>query len=283
MFRPDQKALARFLEGEFTVGSRGTVGAGRARTPTIGTKAFRSINHVTAKGASIMAIRSRWIHLTTALAASLGLAMLAVISSASHEQDEPPAAPNGVFVGPARGESVAMPRGLIGLTITLGLKDEERTPWNGEVTVSEGRVLSLDVIQGALNASSEGSKFKVATKNKAAAKKKAARQEEDRPTERQQKAVAATIPAVIYVNLEAPETATVTVRSGQGTFSFKPADLSRTGRNMFLDDQASVERQEAAVRLTGARHRGRLPRPPPGPPTAPSGSPTSSTSPRSRT
>jgi hypothetical protein len=36
-----------------------------------------------------MATQSRWMHLTTALAASLGLATLAVISSASHEQDEP--------------------------------------------------------------------------------------------------------------------------------------------------------------------------------------------------
>ena len=57
---------------------------------------------------------------------------------------------------------------------------------------------------------------------------------------------------MIHANLDAPETATVTVRTGQGTFSFKPAELKRSERTLFLDGQASVERQEAAVRLTGA-------------------------------
>ena len=78
---------------------------------------------------------------------------------------------------PGEGGEVAMPRGLIGLTITLGLKDEQRTPWDGEVTVSEGRVLSPRRHPRPPNASSEGSKFKVATK-KAAAKKAAAKEEE---------------------------------------------------------------------------------------------------------
>ena len=190
-----------------------------------------------------MFIRSRWVHVTTVLAAALGMTVLAVVTNASHEQDEPPATPKGIVAGPARGTSVAMPRGLIGLSITLGLKDEQRTPWDGEVTVSEGRVLGLDLVQGTLDSSTDGSKFKVATKKKGAAnkKKKAAA-----------KAAGATLPAVLHVNLDAPEAATVTVRSAQGTFSFQPAELSRTGRKLFLDDRAAVERQDAAVRLTGA-------------------------------
>jgi hypothetical protein len=198
---------------------------------------------------------TRWIRLLTAIVASLGVAMLAVISSASHEQDDPPAAPNGVVAGPARGTNIAMPRGVIGLTITLGLTDDTRTPWDGEVTVSEGRVLSLDAIQGAANPSSDGNRFVVASKKKAAANKKAANKKavikkKKAAQKAVQKATAATIPAVIYVNLDAPETSTVTVRSRPGTFSFRPADLNRDGRNTFLDNKVSVERALATVRLT---------------------------------
>ncbi len=131
-----------------------------------------------------------------------------------------------------------MPRGLIGLAITLGLKDEQRTPWDGEVTVSEGRVLGLDVVQGTLDSSSR----------RAASSRSRPRR---RPRTKK-KAAASTIPAVVHVNLEAPETAAVTVKSGTGTFSFKPSELNRTGRKLFLEDQAAVERQEPAVRLTGA-------------------------------
>ena len=123
-----------------------------------------------------------------------------------------------------------------------------------------------------------GEQVQVATKKKAAANKKAAAKKKKKAV---QNAVATTIPAVIYVNLDAPETATVTVRSRPGTFSFKPAELRRTGRNMFLDDQVSVERQEAAVRLTAGGTEDDFPASAPGPPTARSGSPTSSTSPRS--
>ena len=153
--------------------------------------------------------------------------------------------PGGVGAGPARGASVAMPRGLIGLAITLGLTDTQRTAWDGEVTVSEGRVLGLDVARAG-DATIDGGKFRVATKKQAANKKKAAAKKK----KAQQKAAAAAS-AVIYVNLEGPETATVTVRTGQGTFSFKPADLKRGERSLFLDGQAAVERREAAVRLTG--------------------------------
>ena len=38
------------------------------------------------------------------------------------------------------GQPVAMPAGLTGVLITLGLKDEKATDWNGEVSVSAGKV-----------------------------------------------------------------------------------------------------------------------------------------------
>ena len=137
-----------------------------------------------------------------------------------------------------------MPRGLIGLTITLGLEDTDRTPWDGEVTVSEGRVLSLEVARAAVGATIDGSKFRVASKKQAVNKKKAA-------AKKKAQQAAAPFTAVIHANLDAPETATVTVRTIQGTFSFKPADLKPGERTLFLDGQTAVERQEAAIRLTG--------------------------------
>ncbi len=195
-----------------------------------------------------MAIRSRSARAATALAAALGLAVVEVVSSASHEQDQAAPATVGVGSGPARGASVAMPRGLIGLAITLGLGDARRTAWDGEVTVSEGRVLGLEVAPAAVDAAIEGGRFRVEAKKQAATNKKKAAANKKKA---QQKANAAPAPSVVRANLDAPETATVTVRTGEGTFSFRPADLTRGERTMFLDGRAAAEREEAAVRLTG--------------------------------
>ncbi|HEY2154892.1 MAG TPA: hypothetical protein VGH33_04635, partial [Isosphaeraceae bacterium] len=193
-----------------------------------------------------MANRSRWVQASTTLAATLGLALVVVVSGASHEQDEA-AAPAEGAAGPARGASVVMPRRLIGLAITLGLRETQRVAWDGEVTVSEGSVFDLDVVRSAADSATiDGGKFHVETKKQAVNKKKAAAKKKA-----QQTAAAAAAAAVIQANLEAPETATVTVRTGQGTFSFRPADLARGERTPFLDGRAAVERQEAAVRLTG--------------------------------
>ena len=59
------------------------------------------------------------------------------------------------------GQPVAMPAGLTGVLITLGLKDEKATDWNGEVSVSAGKVLRVDIVQGNPKATVEGNKFTV--------------------------------------------------------------------------------------------------------------------------
>jgi hypothetical protein len=56
---------------------------------------------------------------------------------------------------------------------------------------------------------------------------------------------------MLFANLDAPETATVTVNSDQGRFSFRLSDLSPGRRRTFLDGEAAVERQAASVRITG--------------------------------
>src|SRR5258708_4839826 len=103
--------------------------------------------------------RSRAVQLAAILSATLALASVAVVSSSSHEQDESPGPGQGGTAGPRRGDAVAMPPGLVGLEIALGLSDARRTEWAGEVTVSQGRVLGIDVVRAAVDATVEGGKF----------------------------------------------------------------------------------------------------------------------------
>ena len=192
--------------------------------------------------------RSRAAQFSVLLAAAFALVLIAVVSISSHEEDDPlPGGPQG-GEGPRRGAAVAMPTGLVGLEITLGIKDQTRTEWEGEVSVSEGRIAGLDIVRATPDSTVDGGRFKVATakkaaNKKAANKKKAAAKKKAQP--------GGLTPSVIHANLDAPATATVTVRTAKGTFAFKPAELSPAGPKLFLDGEASVELQEAAVRLTG--------------------------------
>ena len=184
--------------------------------------------------------RSRVKQLAVVVTATLAVAMMAVISSSSpHEQDDPPAKGVGRAPGPKRNDPVAMPPGLIGLEIALGLNDNRRTDWGGELTVSEGRVLSIDVIRSAPDATISGARFKVASKKKAAAKKK-----------KNQEVVV--IGPILHASLDAPENATITVRTAHGSFSLKPSELTLGQRKLFLDGDVAVTRQDAALRLTGS-------------------------------
>lgn len=189
------------------------------------------------------------------LASSLAMASLVMVSSASHDEDDEPAAQGGGGGGPKPGAPVEMPPGLIGLELHLGLKSAANTEWEGEVKVSEGRVVAIDVERSRPDAVVNGARFSVGTvaakkaaaKNKKAAnKKKAAVKKADQAKKKQ----AAPQGATIAVTLDAPATATVTVTTRQGEFAFKPAELPARGPKTFLDDEASAERLNAAVRLT---------------------------------
>src|SRR5262245_16341130 len=46
------------------------------------------------------------------------------------------------------GKPVAMVTNLTGLRINLGLKDAEATTWDGEIQLSEGKLVSLTILQG---------------------------------------------------------------------------------------------------------------------------------------
>jgi hypothetical protein len=128
------------------------------------------------------------------------------------------------------GKPVAMLSGLTGLTIRLGLMDEKASAWDGEIHLSEGKLIALTVAQGNVKGKIDGNQFSVRSVYK---KKKDE-----------------LIKPILHATVEAPVTAKVTVKTVQGAFSFTLAELAPGVVKTFLKGQASVEPETGAVRLT---------------------------------
>jgi hypothetical protein len=127
---------------------------------------------------------------------------------------------------------IPMSADLIGLEIELGLKDEKATVWDGTIEVSEGKVALLEAVRPP-NAGATGARFHA------------------RSVVRKVMMQDTVIHPIFRVNLAAPASATVTVKTEQGKFSFSPADLAGGAAAEYLGGRVSVERQDPAVRLTG--------------------------------
>ena len=197
------------------------------------------------------------------VAATLAVALAVVLTSFSHEEDEVPGAVSSCLgPEPDPGQAIAMPADLIGLEIALGLKDSVATEWEGDVKVSTGRVVAIEIDRSGPNAEVEGAHFSVGTakaknsaKKQAKAKKnaeKAAAKKNAEKAAAKKAAQLARLAPVLRVTLQAPADATVTVTTRQGDFTVKLADLDRSHARTVLDGQASVLRQDAAIRLTGS-------------------------------
>lgn len=91
------------------------------------------------------------------LAVMLAFTLLAVVTSRSQPQaaDRADAKPAG---------PVAVPASLVGLEIALGVKDGSPPQWEGDVKVSEGRVVDLDVVRGGAATDVSGSHFAAKSK-----------------------------------------------------------------------------------------------------------------------
>jgi hypothetical protein len=199
--------------------------------------------------------------LVTILVATTALATVVVVTGFSHEDDEIPAsttACQGLDPDPAVPQ--AMPADLVGLEIKLGLKDEARAEWEGDVKVAPGRVVAVEIESGQ-NPEVDGAHFSVGTaKAKASAKKQAkAKQKQAAAAKKNpEKAAAkkaaqqAALAPVLRVTLQAPASASVTVTTGQGEFAVKLADLDRVRPRSVLDGKGSVLLQDPAIRLTGS-------------------------------
>jgi hypothetical protein len=198
------------------------------------------------------------------LAVAVAMAGAVVVTSFSHEDEEVATFSSSCQQpDPDPAQPIAMPSGLIGLEIALGLKDNAPTEWEGDVKVEPGRVVALEIDRSGPNAEVEGTRFSVGTaKAKAAAKKKAGakakKKQEALAKKNPEKAAAkkaaqqARLAPLLRVTLDAPPDATMTVTTGQGNFSVRLADLDRRTPRTVLDGQGQVLRQDPAVRLSGA-------------------------------
>src|SRR6185437_1676003 len=201
------------------------------------------------------------------------------------------------------GAAIELPERPIELIIELGIEDEQQVVWEGELKLSEGRVLSLELVQASNNSTVDGAKFKVRTKRQPGARpaqanqrpnqrrraanrrrqnnaakpnekpaadappktaaappnKDAAQKPDQKPAPKpgQQPAAQAQpfhlVPARIRATLDAPETARAEVVTSHGSFSFKLEEVASNEKKTFLDGQASVTGEIAAVRLTGPK------------------------------
>src|SRR5262249_17814692 len=70
------------------------------------------------------------------------------------------------------GQPISRPPNLVGLEIALGLKDVEPTSWDGEVQISEGRLLEVQITRGNAKAKVDGQRFSVRSFAEAKQKKK---------------------------------------------------------------------------------------------------------------
>jgi hypothetical protein len=127
---------------------------------------------------------------------------------------------------------IPMMADLIGLEMELGLKDEKATVWDGEVEVSEGKVALFEAVRPP-NAGAQGARFHA------------------RSVVRKVMMQDTVVHPIFRLNLAAPPSATVTVKTEQGKFSFSPADLAGGATREYLEGRVSVERQDPATRLTG--------------------------------
>ncbi|MGO9471798.1 MAG: hypothetical protein ACLQVF_47560 [Isosphaeraceae bacterium] len=207
-------------------------------------------------------MRSRLAAIVMVALAGVAFAAVGVFSSTRHDELEAALGPQAAEpAGSGFNERVAMPRGLVGLELALGLKDAEPTDWEGDVMVSAGQVLDVTVLESGARAEARGAHFAVVTRNSTPAKKQQAKKQAQKKQARKKQAARkaakaaqteAIVPVTMRVNLVAPADATVTFTTDRGKFSASLAELKRGGRMTFLDGQAAVERVDPAVRLTAA-------------------------------
>src|SRR6185437_1359740 len=59
-----------------------------------------------------------------------------------------------------RRSPVVIPTNPVDLKISLGLKDETQVVWEGEIKVTGGQILRVEKIQGSIDTTIDGAKFK---------------------------------------------------------------------------------------------------------------------------
>jgi hypothetical protein len=175
---------------------------------------------------------SRRLSSLVAGAAVVVFVVVALSGSQAPKEAAPPAEQPAKRKRPAI-KPLPMPPRMVSLEIRSGLKDTKRTIWDGKLEVSEGRVVEIVSFTRNVRSKSEDGRFKA------------------RSVMGKQNMNDVVIRPRLYVRLDAPESATVTVATEPGKFQFKLADLAVGASKRFLDGQVAVEREQGALRLTG--------------------------------
>ncbi len=98
-------------------------------------------------------MRSRLAAIAMVASAAVTFTAVGVVSGTRHDEVEIALGPQAPEPPGSRfNERVAMPRGLVGLELALGLLDDEPTDWEGEVSVSAGEVLDVTVLESGTEA-----------------------------------------------------------------------------------------------------------------------------------
>lgn len=126
-----------------------------------------------------------------------------------------------------------LPETAVSLTLTLGVGDKQPVSWDGTATLSEGKVLGIDLIRfGGAMRRVEGNRFFVRSVQ---------------PPAKQNEPIRS---PVLAIHVDAPAGAKMLVNTAQGEFSFVLSNLPPGAKQEFLEGRVRVERDEASLRLT---------------------------------
>ena len=221
-------------------------------------------------------LRSRLAAAMMVASACVVFVAVGVFSSARHDEEAAPEAQAPGRRALRVPDRVAMPRGLVGLELAFGLHDNEPTEWEGDITLSAGEVVDVQIVESGVRAEARGGHFRVASRKSTLTKKQAKKQAKKQGKTAEE--LLGIVPVRMRVNLRAPADATFTVATPRGQFSGALADLKR---GAVRRSSAAAPRSSESIPPSAspaARPR-RTIRPQPRRPTAPSGSPTRPTPP----
>ena len=126
--------------------------------------------------------------------------------------------------------AIRMPKGGVAIELILGVNDKRPTDWNGEITITAGKLVSIENLNTGKQL--EGSRWRLrstaprATKNK---KKKSAASRKP-------------VPVRLRATIQVAANSTVEVVTAQGRFSFALAEISGSEPQQFLVGRATVGR-----------------------------------------
>lgn len=198
------------------------------------------------------------------LAVAFALCSAAMLSTPAHDgdDDEPRGgAANAKITGPRPRQTVLMPKHLAGIELALGLKDEQPSAWSGDLKLSEGRVVGLEILRGDVAAAKlEGNRFTIqtdraGTAKKAAAKKNTgkkntAKKNAGKKNAEKQNAAGPMRATTILALIDAPADADLTITTSKGNVTLRLVDLPASGSKSALEGAIAIARQPPSVRLT---------------------------------